>query len=302
MVKINLGMMNCFAVKRWPESEVWCKIIGKDLNLRYAQFSFDLLDPRTIEPAKTIMCKEIIKGCKKYNIHLTSAFTGLASYSFNLLLHPEFGMRMDALNWYEEAVKTGALMEADGVGGHIGALSMRDFENTTKKEYLMDSLMEALVHLSFLGKQKGLKFLLWEPMPVPREAPCTIDEAKRLYELANRNTQIPIKFCLDLGHQCTYSIRGKDRDTYAWLKELAPFSPVIHIQQTDGKMDRHWPFTKEYNKVGIIDPPRIIEAIEDSGAKETTLLFEIIHAPETNENKVLEDLKESVEYWRKYLK
>lgn len=95
MAKINLGMMNCFAVKRWPEPEVWCKIIGKDLNLRYAQFSFDLLDPRTIEPAKTIMCKEIIKGCKKYNIHLTSAFTGLASYSFNLLLHPEFGMRMD---------------------------------------------------------------------------------------------------------------------------------------------------------------------------------------------------------------
>ena len=60
-------------------------------------------------------------------------------------------------------------------------------------------------------------------------------------------------------------------------------------------MDRHWPFTEKYNKVGIIDPPRVIEAIEDSGAKETTLLFEIIHAPETNENKVLEDLKESIE-------
>lgn len=55
---------------------------------------------------------------------------------------------MDALNWYEEAVKTGALMEADGVGGHVGALSTRDFENITKKEYLMNFLMEALAHLS----------------------------------------------------------------------------------------------------------------------------------------------------------
>ena len=179
---------------------------------------------------------------------------------------------------------------------------MKDFRDKARREYLMDFLMKALRHLSLLARQEGLKFLLWEPMPVPREAPCTIDEAKKLYELANKDAQIPVKFCLDLGHQCTYTAKGKDRDTYAWLREVSPLCPLIHIQQTDGKMDRHWPFTEEYNRVGIIDPPRVIEAIEKSGTGEVTLLFEIIHPFEANESKVLDDLKESVNYWRKYLR
>lgn len=294
-------MMNCFAVKRWPEPEVWCKIVAEDFGLQYVQFSFDLLDPRTLPLIRDKICSQIAGATKKYNLHLISVFTGLASYSFNLLLHPDLGMRMDALNWYEQAIKTAAKMGADGTGGHVGALSMQDFKDGSRKKYLMEFLIEALQYLSQIAKEARQKFLLWEPMPLRREPPWTMDEAKKLYRMVNEVAAVPVQFCLDLGHQCTVGTTGKDRDTYEWLRQLAPYSPVIHIQQTDGQGDRHWPFTEEYNCQGIIEPGKVIQTINDSGAEEVILLFEIIHPFETEEKLVLTEIKESVEFWKGYL-
>jgi len=302
MTTIKLGMMNCFAVKRWPEPEAWCKIITEDFGLQYAQFSFDLLDPRTLPLIRDKTCSQIAKATKKYNLHLTSAFTGLASYSFSLLLHPDLGMRIDALNWYEQAIKTAAKMGTDGTGGYVGALSMQDFKDESRKKYLMEFLVEALQHLSQIAKEVGQKFLLWEPMPLRREPPWTIDEAKNLYRMVNETAAVPVQFCLDLGHQCTMGVTGKDRNTYEWLRQLAPHSPIIHIQQTDGQGDRHWPFTEEYNCRGVIEPGKVIQAINDSGAEELTLVFEVIHPFEADEEKVLNDLERSVKYWRKWIK
>jgi sugar phosphate isomerase/epimerase len=169
---------------------------------------------------------------------------------------------------------------------------MWDIQNKERTEYLTASLMDSLHHLAELAKGGGLKYLLWEPMPVPRERPCAIDQAKALYERANRGAAVPIFYCIDWGHQCTYSATGRDRDPYSWIRELAPLSPVMHVQQTDGKMDRHWPFTRQFNQ---------LEAIEQSGAREAILMLEIIHPFETKETQVLDDLKETVEYWKKYL-
>jgi len=301
MAEVKLGINACFAVKRWPEPEAWLKIVGEELDLREAQFSFDLLDPRVEEPTRWRMCERLNQAAAKYNVHIQTTFTGLAAYCFNLLLHPDLGMRVDALRWFEEAIAVTSMLGADGTGGHIASLSMWDIQNKERTEQLTASLMDSLHHLAELAKLEGLKYLLWEPMPVPRERPCTIDQAKALYEKANRDAPVPIFYCIDWGHQCTYNATGRDRDPYSWLRELAHLSPVMHVQQTDGKMDRHWPFTRQYNQQGIIQPQRALEAIEQSGAKEVILMLEIIHPFETEEAQVLADLKETVEYWKQYL-
>jgi len=293
--------MNCFAVKRWPEPEVWCQIVAKNFKVKYVQFSLDLLDPRTLSGARDETCGQIIQATTKHGICLTSTFTGLAAYSYNLLLHPDLAMRMDALDWYEKAIALTAGMGVEATGGHLGAISLRDYQNTSRREYLMDFLMDALEHLSRVGKDAGLRFLLWEPMACLRERPCTIEGAEDLYERVNKRSAIPVKYCLDLGHQCTVGVDRKDKDTCQWLRQLAGRSPLIHIQQTDGQADHHWPFTKEYNEKGIMEPPRVIEAINDSDAQEVTLLLEAIHPFEAEERLVLREMKESVEYWKKYL-
>ena len=171
MAKINLGVMNCFAVKRWPEPEAWCRIIAETYGVRYVQFSLDLLDPRTLLSTRDKVCGQIVQATKKYDLHLTSTFTGLAAYSFNLLLHPGLGMRMDALDWYEKAIAVTAGMGAEGTGGHLGALSVEDYQSTTRRKYLMDFLMDALEHLSRVAKGAGLRFLLGSPCLVSESSP-----------------------------------------------------------------------------------------------------------------------------------
>ena len=124
---------------------------------------------------------------------------------------------------------------------------------------------------------------------------------RELYDKVNRGASVPVGFCIDTGHRCTLSESEGDLDIYQWVRELGDLSPVIHLQQTDGKMDRHWPFTPEFNRLGIIEAERLIDEIENSGAKEVILVLEIIHPFEEKEKKVLEELGKSVDYWKDYV-
>lgn len=301
MTLFYLGVNNCFAVKRWPMPKDWAEICSEELDVNLIQFSFDLLDPRTIKPALSEIISEIRDAVSEKGLIIHSTFTGLAAYSFNLLTHPSLGMRLDALDWYSRAIKVTGRLNVKCTGGHVASLSYPDYQNEGRRKYLENFLLESLHFLSHLAYFEGLSMLLWEPMPLFREPPCTIADSRRLLNKINEVSRIPIKLTIDVGHQCTMGIKEPDNDVYSWLMELSPESPVIHLQQTDGKADRHWPFTEKYNEVGIIKPEKIINAIEKSGAKEVYLMLEIIHPFEAEEKTVLEDLKVSVNYWRNYI-
>lgn len=301
MANITLGINNCFAVKRWPEPEEWCRIIKEELDLTHLQFTFDLVDPVLSKPARPGISQEISTTVKKYGLTISTTFTGLSFYSFNQLLHPDIRIRQEALRFCEEVVLMTAELGVRATGGPLGSLSLKDFNNLKRREYLTDYLVESLEHLAGLASSLGQEFFLWEPTPLSRELTETIEKAKKFYERVNKDSKIPILFCLDVGHQCVKGASEKDRDPYTWLKEFAPISPVIHIQQTDGVLDRHWPFTSEYNSRGIIQPQKVIKAIDESKAKEVVLMLEVIHAFEEDEGKVLSDIKESIGFWKKAL-
>jgi len=103
-----------------------------------------------------------------------------------------------------------------------------------------------------------------------------------------------------------------DGDTYAWLEELAGYSPIIHLQQTDGRTSGHWPFTSEYNKKGIIDGERVLKAIHSAYSKDQSseyppkvesiyLTIEVFSSTaslnEDNKARIIE----TVEYWRQFV-
>lgn len=302
MTEILLGINNCFAVKRWPEPEGWVNIVAVELDLKYVQYSFDLLDPRTSRGALAEVIHETLDSCREYGVVIDTTFTGLAAYSFNLLMHPNPAMRADAIDWYEHAIEASAMMGVRGTGGHVASLSWVDYQNEGRRRYLEECLIESLQYLSSLASEKRHEFFLWEPMPVVREPPCTINDAKKLLAKVNERAKVPIKLCIDTGHQCAWKVESsKDLDVYAWIKELGSDSPIMHIQQNDGKGDRHWPFTEEYNKVGVVKADKVIKAIDESGAKRVLLALEIIHPFEAYEPQVVKDLKESVQYWRQFL-
>lgn len=299
MAKIKLGINNGFAIKRWAEPEEWIKIIKNELGLNIVQFSFDLLDPNTTEPARTIQASAIKEMAQKNDIIIQSASTGYVAYAMNFLLHPDFGMRLSAVEYLKNAINLSAMLSVESMGGFFGAFSMKEYTIKERKKYLIGELREALHLLGKMAKSKGLGYLFWETQPIPRELPAKIDDVLSLYDSFNEEAPLPIKFLYDVGHSCNYEASGPDLDPYHWIKRIGKLCPIIHLQQTDGKGDRHWPFTKEFNEMGIIKGDKIIDAVNESGIDEVYLELEIVHAFEEKESKVIDDLKESAEYWLK---
>jgi D-erythrulose 1-phosphate 3-epimerase len=113
---------------------------------------------------------------------------------------------------------------------------------------------------------------------------------------------VPVLLCLDVGHQCVPGTAGPDRDPYAWLERLGARAPVVQLQQTDGKADHHSPFTPQANAAGIIEPARVLAALDRSGAADVALILEIIPPFEQDDDQVLADLRQSAAYWRAALR
>ncbi len=298
MTKIAFGTNLSWAVKRWPLPAEWASILAS-LDVKNVQFSFDLFDPRGSTEAAEHMASLITDATKSYNIYVHSTFTGLAEYSFNMLSHPDPILRSDSLGWFVRALDFTSLIGVKAFGGHIGAMSVNDYRNQTRRSLIEQVTLDTVNSLRTYAARKGIETILWEPMPVRREPPWSIADAERFLKEANRGPGAAVKLNIDVGHQCT--LTGADGNPYEWIRRLAALSPAIHLQQTDGKADRHWPFTEEYNSKGIIRPDKLIEAIDDSGAKEVYLFLEYIPAFELDDDRVLDELKQSVSYWKQYL-
>ena len=296
-----LGLNNGWVVKRFPEPEVWAEIAATKLDVNIIQFSFDLLDPMIDEDILSETISRTLDSCKQYGIKLQSCFTGGIGYNSNLLLHPSSKMRKYAFDWYSRAINISKRLRVETVGGHMGAFTVKDFRNAQRRESLFSGQLEYVQSLSGLCREAGLETLLWEIMPVSREPPSTTREARDILQRL-RNSTVPVKLCIDVGHTCNLDVKDPyDRDPYTWLNELGSDSPCVHVQQTDGKGDRHWPFTKEFNKIGIIDGERIISSLDKSGADKTYIYPEVFPAFERDDDQVVDDMVKTMKYWKEYV-
>jgi hypothetical protein len=103
---------------------------------------------------------------------------------------------------------------------------------------------------------------------------------------------------LDVGH----APHPDERDPYVWLRELGALSRIVHLQQTEAGHSRHWPFTEAYNRIGIIDPARVLRTLQESGAEEIWLGFEISHRERYEvEPLVVPELAASAQVWKRAL-
>lgn len=104
----------------------------------------------------------------------------------------------------------------------------------------------------------------------------------------------------------------EDASNDAWVRRVGCYSPIIHLQQTDGKSSPHWTFTAENNRNGIVKPEAFLKALKASFAQpddpamppkcgEITLTFEPFIATAGNTYDLLDDIAESVRRWRKWV-
>ena len=73
-MQLRLGINDCFAVKRWPQTLDWGPIVRERLGLRLVQHSFDLVDLTVDDPRRLRQDLAIL------GVDLHSTFTGLAAY------------------------------------------------------------------------------------------------------------------------------------------------------------------------------------------------------------------------------
>jgi D-erythrulose 1-phosphate 3-epimerase len=303
MAELILGINTCFAIGRYPEPEEWLRVVTDELGLSHVQFSFDLLDPVIVDwKTVTRTCERIASLAAARGVRIDTATTGEIPHKSNAMLDPDPAVRACWLRWYENLVRASSILGAEGAGVYLGTLTVRDHADPVRREYLISVLMEEIAHLTRIAREGGQQYFMWEPMSIPREIPCTIEETKQLLERANRGVSVPVVLCLDVGHGWIRSPDPRDRDPYAWLRELGHLSPAIHMQQTDGKGSRHWPFTPEWNEKGLIVPEKVAEALRAAGAEKSYIYFEyFFSAHAIAEEGALDSMRQSVEHWKKGL-
>jgi sugar phosphate isomerase/epimerase len=285
-----LGANLSFAVKRWVEPESWARVVREELELTLVQFSFDIIDPWWPTELQIPLAKRIRRACEAHGLRLHSAFTGLASYTYNSLLHPEKEGREAGKLWFRRAVDLASELEVYAVGGPAGAVSAEEATDAAKMKTRYEELLETLAELAEYGKAKGLKALLVEPTPLTREFPWNPDQAIEFSARLEGKTAVPIQYCLDWGHALYEPLYGNQAKTWPWLESVGKHISLLHLQQTDGQLDCHWGFT---HKNGIVNPHEVVREIKEVGLDGIPVFLEVFYPFEWTDEQALADIKET---------
>lgn len=297
MTRFTLGANLCFAINRFPEPEAWAQLVGQQMGLRSVQLVSDLLHPFWPDDVLERQTQAIREAAARHDIEIHSLMTGTFSRT-NHLMYPQDDLRALWFRFFQRFIDLGVALGARTVGSHFGILSMRDVSEVARYNARLDEAIRLWQELSFYAQERGLEYLFFEPMSVPRENGYTIAHARDLHERLNARAGVPIRYCLDVGH----APHPIERDPYAWLEALGHDGPLVHLQQTEAGHSRHWPFTPVYNAQGVVDPRRVLETISATGIEEVWLGFEILHRERyEQESQVIPDNVQSAAYWRQYL-
>ena len=104
----------------------------------------------------------------------------------------------------------------------------------------------------------------------------------------------------------------QDCDLYRWLEELGCYSPIVHLQQSNGRSSSHLPFIPVHNEAGIVHPLKVLQALARSyerpqrpgmppRCEDIYLTFEIFPHTTDRRRDILPVLAESVKYWRQWI-
>ena len=295
-MRVQLGINTCFGVKRWPRPADWARVVREDLGLRLVELSLDLIDDVETADGRRRMVEDNRAALDQFGLSALGTFTGLIAYSRNLLLHPDFRARAQALGWFEAVIDLSAELGVLGTGGHIGALSAPDWTDPAAVAERWRGLKLDLATLSARARRAGLEYFLIENL-VPVREPATMAQVADLLRPADAD-HVEVGLCVDLGHMCVPGATGRDLDPYAWLARFGAELLEVQLQQSDASGDHHWPFTPERNRQGRIDAGRVLDTLAEAGADDVTLILEVIPGWEQPDREVVAELVASVDYWR----
>jgi sugar phosphate isomerase/epimerase len=284
------GVNLSFAVKRWVTPELWAPLVRGRFGVDLVQFSLDLADPMWPDTLLLAHARRVREAAAAEGISVHSAFIGLAHYTYNQLLHPDPDVRDYAERWLVRAYRFAVAAGAPRVGGPLGAIAARsdgsEGEAIPERDYA--DLLRRLLRLAEAARAEGIVDLYIEPTPLRREWPWTIAQAERL--LADLvPSPVPWRWCIDWGHATFAPLYGAQAQMAPWLERLGAGIGVLHLQQTDGMLDRHWDFTQD----GIVDAAAAAALHRNAGLAGVPVFLEVFYPFERADAAVLDAMVRS---------
>jgi D-erythrulose 1-phosphate 3-epimerase len=299
VTRILLGFnCNCFT-NRYDEPEEWTRLCA-EMGVRHVMFNLDLIDPYWPWELQRRLCDRTLEACARHGVNIRCSFGGHHGHQ-HYLGHPEEACRREAERFWRNAIRQTAYLGGKSFGTCFAIQTVRTHRQPQLRSQILDDAIQAYHRLAQYGAEVGLKALAYEMTSVPRETCATFAENDYVLDRC-ADMAIPMRVCLDLGHR---NLAGTpdEADHLAWIRRYGRRSDVIDCQQTDREASRHWPFTAECNAKGVIAGDAVVEAVRASGAAEVLLAFELRTAAfHPEEDRHLERLRASVDYWRQWVK
>ena len=295
---MDLGINLSFALKRWPEPAVWARIVREELGLELIQFTFDLLDPWWPERERAALAAEVRRAAADHGLTIHSAQLGLAWYTYNGLLHPAAAGRAVAREWWKRAAGTAAELGASAVGGPLGALSVGEAGDPETRRRRYNAVLDDAVAASEAAAAAGLRALLVEPTPLPREIPSSVAETRRLLDDLAGRTAVPVSLVIDVGHALYQPLYGPDATLGGWLEPLADAVGMVHLQNHDYRSDAHlgWP-----DERGGYDVDAFATEVRGAVEADVPVVIELFFPFELADDEVLERTRTTVAHCRRAL-
>lgn len=128
-----------------------------------------------------------------------------------------------------------------------------------------------------------------------------LSESVAVEQILKKAEQMPYLFATE-----------QDGSPYYWLERVGCYSPIVHLQQNDGKSSPHWPFDDEHNKKGIIRGEQVLRSLYKSFSQpdntmlpekcnEVVLTLEPFISTAGDNYTEIRNLEASVAYWRQFI-
>jgi D-erythrulose 1-phosphate 3-epimerase len=290
-------------VNRFAEPEEFVNVLAGEIGIGHIQLVHEFINPSWDKATIARLTARMAKAMASNNAKITSAMTGPYG-RLNHFGHPDPDVRRYYIEWFKTFADIAADLGCPAIGTQFAILTYRDNDDRDRRRTILETALTCWREVAEHAKSRGLSYLFWEPMSVERELGHTLEATQQLQDWINAgDLPIPLVPMVDIDHGDVSSPNPRNTDPYAWAKDFATQSPIIHIKQSSMNKGGHWPFTAQYNADGKITPEKLMAAIRDGGGSNNELCLELaFREREPADRNVIAALRESVAYWAPHAK
>ncbi len=285
-------------VNRFAEPEELVRVLAGEVGIGRIQLTHEFIDPTWPAALRRRTAERMAKSCAAEGLAVTSMMTGPYG-RLNHFGHPDPEARAHSVAWFKALADVAAELGCPAIGTQYAILTLADYDDTARRELRLADALECWRAVAGHARGRGLTWMFWEPMSVGRELGHTQAATRELQAKIDAGAlPIPLLPMVDIDHGDVTSPDPVDTDPYAWARNFATRSPIIHIKQSTMNKGGHWPFTAERNRDGRIQPEPMLAAVREGGSTDNELCLELAwREREPSDRAVVREMRESVAFW-----